>query len=270
MRPKQATFNGDIVNSSTICNGKPFKTTVEWVQCIGRAERPVISNDLPNLLGAYDSWHSVRLSAANDYDNQVRLVRDQANATMRPQIDAKKKKFYQAVTGIWPRAQMDRDLIKQELQSASSRCIAEDGIYKSVSMVVNFKCDRDTRGPVFERRVPAATSALRKFYNEELAIGSEYDKAVLPALQAADVQFKMTFAPAKSGFQSQIQLAIQNEAAATARQHQEINDDAATLLMLLGAGLSGFNQGRGYDQPSHPPLATSCTTTNGITNCLSL
>jgi hypothetical protein len=46
-------------------------------------------------------------------------------------------------------------------------------------------------------------------------------------------------------------------------------DNAATLLMLLGAGISGFNQGRGYGQPSPTLISTSCTTTSGITNCLS-
>jgi hypothetical protein len=40
---------------------------------------------------------------------------------------------------------------------------------------------------------------------------------------------------------------------------------AATLLMMLEAGVSGFNQGRA----SAPMTSTSCTTTNGITNCFS-
>jgi hypothetical protein len=52
-------------------------------------------------------------------------------------------------------------------------------------------------------------------------------------------------------------------------QSRSSGDNAATLLMLLGAGVSGFNQGRGYGQPSPPLVSTSCTTTNDITNCLS-
>jgi hypothetical protein len=53
------------------------------------------------------------------------------------------------------------------------------------------------------------------------------------------------------------------------QQSQSSSDNAATLLMLLGAGLSGFAQARGYGQPIHPPLGTTCTTNGGITNCLS-
>ena len=261
-------FWSDIASSSTICKGRSLKSQVELVQCIDALERPIVFKDLPNLLYAYDVWNSARLSAATDYDNQVRSAREKAWVAAHSQIDASANGFTQAVAGIWPQTQTDRDSIKQEADKAGSQC-TNKGTYKSGSMVVNYTCDRDAKLPVFERRIPAAASSFRTFYNEALAIASVYDKAAQSVIQVASVKFNETIGPPKSTFRSQVQLALQDDAAATARQRQETADGAATLLMLLGAGLSGYNQGRGYDQPSHPPISTSCTTTNGITNCLS-
>ena len=52
-------------------------------------------------------------------------------------------------------------------------------------------------------------------------------------------------------------------------QRQAEDRRAATLLMLLNAGMSGYNQGRDREQ-SHAPVSTSCTTTStGMVNCLS-
>lgn len=261
-------FNADIANSSSVCKGRPIKSQVEWVQCLDAVERPIVFKDIPNLLYAYDIFSSARLSAANDYDNQVRPAREKALATLKSQIDASQKRLNQALTGIWPQTQTDRDSIEQEMDKASSQC-SKDGIYKSNSLVAGYKCAQDARFPVVESRVPAATSAYLATYNEQRAIAADYDRAVLAAKQAADVKFRTMIVSPRNALQSQVQLALQNDAAATARQQQEAADNAATLLMLLTAGVSGFNQGRGYDQPSHPPISASCTTTHGITNCLS-
>jgi hypothetical protein len=46
------------------------------------------------------------------------------------------------------------------------------------------------------------------------------------------------------------------------------SDNAATLLMMLTAGMSGYNQGKALERAS-APISTSCTTNGGITNCLS-
>jgi hypothetical protein len=46
------------------------------------------------------------------------------------------------------------------------------------------------------------------------------------------------------------------------------NNDAPTALLFLGL-LNGVNHGLGYDQPPPPLVSTHCTTTGGITNCLS-
>jgi hypothetical protein len=49
-------------------------------------------------------------------------------------------------------------------------------------------------------------------------------------------------------------------------QRANDNSDGATMLLLGATALmNGYNQGR---QPL-PMVSTSCTTTNGITNCLS-
>ena len=49
---------------------------------------------------------------------------------------------------------------------------------------------------------------------------------------------------------------------------ERANRNAETLLMLLNAGMSGYNQGRAAEQ-ARQPISTSCTTTSGITNCFS-
>jgi hypothetical protein len=254
-------YNADTVNSNAACEGRQFKTLVERVRCLDSTGRPVVFKDLPNLLAAYDIWNSARLSATNDYDNQVRSAKAKAWAVVVSKNGASTKMGNQAMTGIWPQTQTERDSIKQEADKASSQC-KKDGVWKSQSMLVNYKCDQDARLPVFERRIPAGTSAFHIFWNEELAIGSEYDQAVSRAVQAANIQFNTAIGPAKGTFISQVQLALQNDAAVTARQQQQAADNAATVLMLLGAGLSGYNQG----QSSHSPISTSCTTTKGITN----
>ena len=195
-------YNADIVNSATACEGRRFKTLVERVQCLDSTARPVVFKDLPNLLYAYDAWNSARLSAATNYDNQVRSARGKAWATAKLQLDASQKRVDQAVTGIWPQTQTDRDSIKQEADKAGSQC-KKDGIWKSQSMAVNYKCDQDARWPVFERRVPAATSAIRALYIEQLAIVADYDKAMVSATQAATNQVSAMIGPPKSTFQSQ-------------------------------------------------------------------
>jgi hypothetical protein len=258
-------FNADIVSSGTVCNGRPFMTKVREVQCYDLAERPVILKDLPTLLSAYELWHSARLSAASEYDNEVRPVQAQADALLRSRMDAASKRLDQAVKGIWPEAQGDKDLLKQEADRASSQC-KNNGIWKSTSMVANIKCDQDAREPIFERRVPAATNALRISSAARLVAGLEYDQAVLPVIQAAGVKFGTTIAPAKSTFRSQVQLALQSDAAATARQQQEIVD---LLSALAQVGIAGANAHQSYGQPGRPLISTSCTTTGGITNCLS-
>ena len=262
-------FNADIVNSGTACKGQSFKTEVGLIQCYGSAERPIVLKDLPNIIDAYDLWHSARLSAASDYDNQVKSAREQALAIAKQEIDRSEKRLNKSLIGIWPQAKTEADSIKQEAEkSVDSQC-KKDGIWKSMSYFKNQECNRDARLPIFEKSVPAATNALLIHYDEVLAIASVYDNAVQSAIQAASAKFNETIGPAKGAFRSGIQLALQEDAAATARQRQEIADDAGTVLMLLGAGLSGFNQARGYGQPSSPPISTSCTTTNEITNCLS-
>jgi hypothetical protein len=256
-------YNADITNSNAECTGQQFKEMVKLVQCLDSTGRPVVFKDLPNLLRTYDIWNSARLSAATDYDNQVRSAKENAWATAKSQLDASNKRLNQVQAENWPYTQADKDLVQQEADKAGSQC-KTGGLWKSPYMAVNYKCDQDARWPVFERRMPANMSALRIYRNEILAIGSDYDKAVVSATQAATNQFSATIGPPKSMFQSQVKLALQNDVAVTAQQQQKASDNAATVLMLLGAGLSGYNQGR-----SPAPIATSCTTTKGITNCLS-
>jgi hypothetical protein len=261
-------YNGDTAISNAECGGQQFKEAVKLIQCLDTTGRPVVFKDLPNLLRAYDIWNSARLSAATDYDNQVRSAREKAGVVANSEFDASRKKVNNGLTKFLPHPQTDAVSIAQEADKAASHCY-EDNSGKNWSTVVTYKCDLDARLPVLEGRVPAGTNALLTFYNEELAIAEDYDRAVSRSVQAASAQFSKTIGPPKSTFQSQVKLALQSDAAATARQQQEASDNAATALMLLGAGLSGFNQGRGYDQPSHPPIATGCTTTKGLTNCLS-
>jgi ribosome-binding protein aMBF1 (putative translation factor) len=257
-------YNADITNANAECTGQQFKAAVKLVQCLDSTGRPVVFKDLPNLLRAYDIWNSARLSAATDYDNQVRSAKEKAGIVANSELDASRKKVNKTLTGLLPQPKTDAVSISQEADKAASQC-AKDWTY----LVVKYRCDLDARLPVLERRIPSGTSALHTFYNEELAIAEDYDQAVSRAIKAATAKFKEMTDPSKGAFQSQVQLALQNDVAVTARQQQEAADNAATLLMLLGAGLSAYNQGRGFDQPSHPPIATSCTTTHGITNCLS-
>jgi hypothetical protein len=253
-------FNTDIVSSTLACKAQPFKTEAVLIQCFGSAERPIVLRDLPNVIDAYDTWDSVRLSAAKDYDNEVRPVLAKAKAEMELQLDASRGRYSQAMMGVW---RPDALLMAQEAnQSAHSQC---DKIYKSAkTMYEKYKCDEDARWPVLVRHVPASTSALRIHYNETLAIVSGYEKAVQSTTQVASAKFNETIGPAKSAFASQAQIALQDDAAATARQRQEV----ANLLGLLAETALAV-AGAGYGQTGHPPISTGCTTTNGITNCLS-
>ena len=262
----QAThYDTDIVSSVSICKGQAFKTEASRIRCYDSVERPVILRDLPNLIFSYDAWHSARLSAANDYDNEVRVAQAKANVLLRSQMDTAKSRLRQTASGFWQDAQGDKAAIIKEARLASSQCM-KDGGWKSASMVVNFGCDLDAQHPFLQRSVPAASDALRTFHDESLAAASEYDKAVLPVMQAATAKFGATIVPAQSAFRSQVQLALQNDAAATARQQQDI----ANLLSILVLGaVAGAGQHPGYSQPVSPLISTSCTTNQGITNCTS-
>jgi hypothetical protein len=115
-------FNADIANSVTVCRGQSF-TAVESVQCYGAAERTVILQDLPALLHAYDFYYSVSLSAASNYESQMKLVPEKAAAAMKSQMGASEKRFNLAVTGIPPPTQTDKALLKQVAAKADSQCM---------------------------------------------------------------------------------------------------------------------------------------------------
>ena len=53
-----------------------------------------------------------------------------------------------------------------------------------------------------------------------------------------------------------------------AAQRAASDREDALLLQMLGAGISGYNQGRAAEQ-ARQPISTSCNTIGGVTNCLS-
>ena len=215
-------------------------------------QTPVVYKDLPKLLYAYDLWNSASLSAANDYDKQVRSVIEKAWTGAKSEIDASAMKYSKVATGISPQIQSDKDLLKHEVDEAASQCM-KDGKWKSASLVANYQCDQTARLPVFERRLPAAMSAVRAFYNGRLAIAADYDRTVLSSKQAAAAKFRATIDLPRRTLQSRAQLALQNDAAAAARQRQEIADLLAALA-LSGGGCRWGHRGAAEPPADHDQL----------------
>lgn len=258
-------YNADIISSVNACKGQSFTTKVNLVQCYDLAERPVIARDLPNILSDYDLWHSARIAASSDFDHQVMRVKAEASILLSAQMNTARNKFGQAALGLWQESRESKASTVREARQASSECTI-NGKWKSASMVVDYECDLEAQRPFLQRSVPAATNAFRTFHGEVLAAASEYDKVVLPVIQAANIKFGTTIVAAQSTFRSQVQLALQNDAAATARQHQDFAD---LLSILFLVAVAETNAHQGYGQPNPPLISTSCTTNRGITNCSS-
>jgi hypothetical protein len=256
-------FKSDIETATSACKQRQFMTQTELVQCTDAAERPVVYRDLPNLLSAYDAWNSARLSAANDYDKQVKLAIEKAWISAKSEIDANWMKASKAVMGASRLTQSDKDLLNHELIEAGAKCV-KDGKWKAATAVKFFQCEQTARLPVFEQRVPAAVSSVQAYYNEGLAIAADYDRIVSSIRQIAAAKLHTAIDPPRRTLQLQVQVAVQNDAAATARQRQELAD----LLAVLALGALVV-VGGAAEQPSHQPIPTSCTTTGPTTNCLS-
>jgi hypothetical protein len=232
-------FGGDIASAGGACQGRSFKTTTEHIQCLDTNERPVVARDLPSLLYSYESWNAVRLSAANDYDAKVKLTREQVSNTLKAQMDENAKRINGATASTWPQDQTERNALKQETDEAANSACKVGSLWKSPSMVVNFRCNRDARMPILEKRVPAASDAFVSFFNRQLAIAAVYDRMALPELEAAKTRFNAAINPARDAFRSEVQAVLRADAAATTQQRQDIINlltaRAQTTIAVAGA-----------------------------------
>jgi hypothetical protein len=218
-----------MATAANACRGRIFKNAMEQVQCNDTNERPIITKDLPSLLYSYDQFNTVRNAAAIEYDGKIKLEKEKGVAAYNVIYNEAVKKLNNSITSIWPQSQTEKDALRQEADRASSAICKRDGLWLSTSMVVNMKCDNAARMSILERRVPAATNALNEFFDSKIKGATAYDRFVLPAIQTARVDFKNSIQPAKAAFISEVQAALQADAAATARQRQEISD----LLLAL-------------------------------------
>jgi hypothetical protein len=257
-------LNSDLVAANNVCQQHLYETKIEELKCVGSNERPVVAKDFPSLLPSYDIWQSARMTAAYDLANKVTLARKDAQAVYNAAAADNARKLNIATSPVWPQSKLESDAINQELDRADATCM-RDGLFISPSKVVDLRCERDARTPVVEREVPAASNAFHEYFDKMLAAAAVYDASVLPVTQNAVDDYNKAIAPALNAIRSEIQAALQADAANTARQREEATD----LLAVLALGfLSGYNEGRAAEQ-ARQPISTSCTTTGGITNCLS-
>jgi hypothetical protein len=257
----QATrLSGDLATASNLCRQHAYKTLADRVQCYDANQRPVVAKDLPNVLYSYDAWQSARLAASKDYDGKVTFANDKALAVLNAARNDNDKRLYASVAPFWPKDQKEAAALRDKVNSAMISACMKDELFLSPSFVAGYTCERNVMLPIIEKEVPAASEAYREHWDRMLEAAAVRDQSVLPVIQKAAADFKRTIAPARAAYFSDVQAALQADAAATAQQRQEIVD-------LLGVALAGF--AAGYAAPAVPaPVFTSCTRVGNVVNCI--
>ena len=257
----QAThLSADLAAAGNLCRQHAYKTMADSVQCYDANERPVVAKDLPNFLYSYDAWQSARLAASKDYDDKATPANDKALAVLNAAHNDNDKRLRAAVAPFWPKDQKEAAALRDKIKSAIISACTKDGSNLSTSAVTDDTCFRNACLPIIEKEVPAASEAYREFWDRELEAAAIRDQSVLPVIQKAEADFGQAVAPATVAYRSDLQAALQADAAATAQQQQEIAD-------LLGLALAGF--AAGYTAPAaRGPVFVSCTRTAIGANCI--
>ena len=257
----QAThLRGDLAAADNLCQQQAYKTQAGLAQCYGVNERPVIAKDLPNVLYSYDAFRSATLAAAKDYDGKVTFANGRALAVLNAANKDSAKRFDAAVAPFWPKDQKEGAALRDKVSSARAAACSKDGFRLFPSLVADYTCQRDSDLRVVEKEVPAASQALREYWDRMLQAEAVRDQSVLPVQQKATSDFTQAIAPARAAYQSDVQAALQADAAATVPQQQEISN-------ALGLALTGFAAGYAA-HPAPAPVFTSCTRVGIVVNCI--
>jgi hypothetical protein len=256
----QAThLSGDLAAADNLCRQHLYRTETNREQCYDAKERPVIAKDLPNVLNSYDAWRSARLAALKDLDSKETVARDQALAALNVAKNDNVKRFSAAVAPFWPKDPKEVAALWNKVKSAGASACTKDGL-GSPSVVAQYTCERDVALRIVEKEVPAASRAFREYWDRMLQAAAIRDQSVLPVIDKAIADFGQAVTRAKAAYRSDLQAALQADAAETAQQRQELFD-------LLGVALAGF--AAGYAAPAVPaPVFTSCTRVGNVVNCI--
>ena len=255
----QAThLSGDLAAADNLCQQHAYKTMVDRAQCLDANERPIIARDLPNVLYSYDAFQSARLAATNHYDRKVVAETKDAIITLDVRTD---------IDTAWLKTAVSKLSISigqadaQDIGKAAIAACKKDGVYLSLSQAANFRCERDARIPIIDKRIPALSSVARTFWAAQIDAGATYDQTVQPIIRQALAGFSQEIKPAHDLYRGNVSAALEADAAATAQQQQESAN-------LLGLALVGFASG--YTAPAvAAPVFTSCTRLGNVVNCIS-
>jgi len=197
----QAThLRGDLAAADNLCQQQAYKTQAGLAQCYGVNERPVIAKDLPNVLYSYDAFRSATLAAAKDYDGKVTFANGRALAVLNAANKDSAKRFDAAVAPFWPKDQKEGAALRDKVSSARAAACSKDGFRLFPSLVADYTCQRDSDLRVVEKEVPAASQALREYWDRMLQAEAVRDQSVLPVQQKATSDFTQAIAPARAAY----------------------------------------------------------------------
>ena len=135
---------------------------------------------------------------------------------------------------------------------------------KMKTVVQGIDCLDAINRPIWQREAPDTLDLYLRWFIKARMFAAQYDNGKLSSQDAIAAQ-----TGARAELLVQVRERQQYRADQAVAAQAQAQDISSLFLMMLGAGLSGYNQGAGYNHPPAAIVTTSCTTLGAVTNCVS-